>query len=345
MDQEVRAGVRGAGRLDVRRADAGVDVALAVPDVHAPAELLLDVGAEPHVGAEQDLGVGAVGLVDVAHDLDGVGRGAAVVGQRLDLGGRVDVHHDDPLRVAAPASRRAAPASIEAASEQPASRSGIRTVFSGQRIEAVSAMKCTPQKTIVSPLGRRRLAGEPERVADVVGHVLDLGHLVVVGEDHRAALGGQRAHLAPCSSAISCGERTRGAGLGGSHGQVHGSVSSVRERSRAGAECVSAPIEIHSTPVSRDRPERLRGVTPPLASSSARPRHLGDRGAQLLRVHVVQQQPRRAGRERLLDLLGVAHLDLQRRRELRRGAARARDRRARCRPAAAMWFSLIRIAS
>ena len=38
---------------------------------------------------------------------------------------------------------------IESASEQPASRSGISTVFSGERIEAVSAMKCTPQKAIV----------------------------------------------------------------------------------------------------------------------------------------------------------------------------------------------------
>ena len=38
---------------------------------------------------------------------------------------------------------------IDAASEQPARRSGISTVFSGERILAVSAMKWTPQKTIV----------------------------------------------------------------------------------------------------------------------------------------------------------------------------------------------------
>ena len=37
---------------------------------------------------------------------------------------------------------------IDAASEQPASRSGMSTVFSGARIDAVSAMKWTPQKTI-----------------------------------------------------------------------------------------------------------------------------------------------------------------------------------------------------
>ena len=41
----------------------------------------------------------------------------------------------------------------------------------------------------------RGLAGEPERVADVVGDVLHLGHLVVVGEDHRVPLGGERADL------------------------------------------------------------------------------------------------------------------------------------------------------
>jgi N-acyl-D-aspartate/D-glutamate deacylase len=34
---------------------------------------------------------------------------------------------------------------IESASEQPASRSGIRTVLSGESTDAVSAMKCTPQ--------------------------------------------------------------------------------------------------------------------------------------------------------------------------------------------------------
>jgi hypothetical protein len=38
---------------------------------------------------------------------------------------------------------------IDEASEQPARGSGISTVFSGERIAAVSAMKWTPQKTIV----------------------------------------------------------------------------------------------------------------------------------------------------------------------------------------------------
>jgi hypothetical protein len=37
---------------------------------------------------------------------------------------------------------------IDSESEQPAPRSGISTVLPGERTEAVSAMKCTPQNTI-----------------------------------------------------------------------------------------------------------------------------------------------------------------------------------------------------
>ena len=67
--------------------------------------------------------------------------------------------------------------------------------MSGDRTDAVSAMKCTPQNAITDGLRRGRLAREAERVADVVGDVLDLGQLVVVGEDDRVALVGERAHL------------------------------------------------------------------------------------------------------------------------------------------------------
>ena len=92
-------------------------------------------------------------------------------------------------------------------------------------------MKCTPQKAITSLVGGGGLLGEPERVAHVVGDVLDLGHLVVVGEDHGAALGGQRAHLVLHGGDVVQGE------------ERHGVASRESERSRAGAEWVSAPIE------------------------------------------------------------------------------------------------------
>ena len=85
---------------------------------------------------------------------------------------------------------------IESDSEQPASGSGISTVLDGERIEAVSAMKCTPQKAIVGLLGGGGLLRERERVADEVRDVLDLGQLVVVGEDHRVARARELADLA-----------------------------------------------------------------------------------------------------------------------------------------------------
>ena len=56
---------------------------------------------------------------------------------------------------------RSSSAVIESASEQPASRSGISTVFSGERIEAVSAMKWTPQKAIVDGVGIGGLRERP----------------------------------------------------------------------------------------------------------------------------------------------------------------------------------------
>jgi hypothetical protein len=47
-------------------------------------------------------------------------------------------------------SRRSESAVTKSAIGQPALRSGISTVFDGDRIFAVSAMKCTPQKTMTS---------------------------------------------------------------------------------------------------------------------------------------------------------------------------------------------------
>ena len=79
-------------------------------------------------------------------------------------------------------------------------------------------MKCTPQKTIVSRVRGGRAAREPERVADVVGDVLDLRHLVVVREDHRAALARQRAHL--LRQRCDLGGRERVAACEGAIGRV-----------------------------------------------------------------------------------------------------------------------------
>jgi hypothetical protein len=65
---------------------------------------------------------------------------------------------------------------IDSDREQPAPRSAISTVDH-------------------LGVGLRRLAGEAERVADEIRDVLQLGQLVVVGEDHGVALGRERADL------------------------------------------------------------------------------------------------------------------------------------------------------
>ena len=44
-------------------------------------------------------------------------------------------------------------------------------------------------------VGGGSLVREPERVAHEVGDILHLGHLVVVGEDHRPAFSRERAHF------------------------------------------------------------------------------------------------------------------------------------------------------
>src|ERR1700712_5497018 len=88
--------------------------------------------------------------------------------------------------------------------------------------------------------------GETGRVADVVGHVLDFRQLVIVGEDHRAALGCQFPHLRLDRGDVLQKERSVG---GTEHRKVHGSGSRISEKSSAGALCVSAPTEMNCTPV------------------------------------------------------------------------------------------------
>ena len=78
----------------------------------------------------------------------------------------------------------------------------------------------------------RRLLGEAERVADVVGDVLDLGHLVVVREDHGVALRGERADLGLERADVV--ELERGGG-----GAAAGTMGSVRDMARRLA-CVFA---------------------------------------------------------------------------------------------------------
>ena len=107
--------------------------------------------------------------------------------------------------------------------------------------------------------------------------------------------------------------------------RVTHSGSSSRLTSSAGAECVSAPTLMKSTPVSATA-RTVSSVIPPDASSSARPATSGDGLSQLVRGHVVEQQPRHARVERRAHLVErrALHLDLHAVRRALRIASRGR---------------------
>ena len=106
----------------------------------------------------------------------------------------------------------------------------------------------------------------------------------------------------------------------------HGSSSSFRERSRAGAECVSAPTGDEILAGRRHVPGRLEGHATARLERRA-PGDPRDSGAQLAEAHVVEQEARRTRAERRVDLVLVAAFDLERHAGmgLERGTGRLRD--------------------
>jgi hypothetical protein len=171
-----------------------VDVALAGPDVHAATCLPLDVGAEEHVRSEQDLGVVAVLVPYVLDHRDRVRRRAAVVGLRLDLGGRVHVHDDDG------AGMLRLPCAQLIGRDRVGERApGLEIgeqhrLLRGEDRGRLRHEVDTAEDDHLAARGRR-LAREPERVAHVVGDLLHLRNLVVVRQDHGVSLSRERAHL------------------------------------------------------------------------------------------------------------------------------------------------------
>ena len=187
VDEQLGVGVLGDPGLEVGAVDAGVDVALAEPDVHVlAAQLALHVGAEELVGAEQHLGVGG----DRGDDVDGVGRRAADVGLGLHGGGRVDVADDDGAGVLG------LPRPQLIGGDRLGEAAAGALVGDQHGLVVGEDLRRLGHEVDAAEHDRRRLglggdAGQPERVADVVGDLLDLGQLVVVGQDHGVALAGR----------------------------------------------------------------------------------------------------------------------------------------------------------
>ncbi len=239
-----------------------MDVALAQPDGELAAGYALEPHPEEHVGQEEDLAVGWDGV----DDGPGVARGAAVVALRLDRGRRVDIRdHDRARMLRLPVTKLVG-----------RDRIGERTP--GGEVRQKHALG---RREDLGRLGHERDAaeddrrlrcrrgnlGKPERVADVIGHVLDLGPFVAVGQDDGVVLAGQAADFG-----LQAGERRRVAGRGDDDragpgrerqvrrregGAVHGGgwrllrvqPATSSDTSSALAECVREPIETKSTPV------------------------------------------------------------------------------------------------
>lgn len=191
MDEEARVwdGVGPFG--EVCAIDPRMDVALAGPDSEVVAAgPAAYVRADELVGAEQHLTLDRDGL----DHLHGVGRRAAQSDSAFTSAVILTYETTTASGCCAFHSRSWA-AVIESVSEHRARASGISTVLSGARIFAVSAMKRTPQNTIVVASPAAANPAQCEGVAGVVGDVLDLRPLVVMRQDHRVALGGEPSYL------------------------------------------------------------------------------------------------------------------------------------------------------
>ena len=274
----------------------------------------------------------AVLAVDVLDDLDGVGGRHAVVGLGLDLGRRVDVHDDDRAGVLGlPGAQLVGGDRVRerAARVQVRQQHGLLGREHRRRLgHEVHAA----ERDHVG-VGRRRLLREAERVADEVGHVLHLGQLVVVGEDDGAALGGQRAYL------------VLQGGDGFQRQEVHGSVSRISERSRTGAEWVSAP-DRHVVYTRNGRIDQncLFDRSPPLTPRArpgrppGRPRR-APRRASCCRAAAGRRPASSASSISAASRTSTASRQVRPRRRARAAPPRRRRR------ASAEWFSLMRMKS
>ena len=229
VDEQLGVGRVGLPALDVRGTDAGVNVAFAEPDLQLAPGDALEPEAEVHVGQEQDLAIGR----DRLDHRPRVAGGAAEVAFGLHLGTRVHVGDDDRARVLR------LPRAQLGRVDRGRKRAAGAQIGDQHRLLGAEDRRGLGHEVHAAEEDRRRvrrgrLPREPQRVADEVGHVLHLGELVVVREDDRVTLAGERAHLLGQRRDVENGHATSR------------SSDTASER----AAWVSAPTEMKSTPVS-----------------------------------------------------------------------------------------------
>jgi hypothetical protein len=181
------------------------------------------------IGQEENLLLGRNRLDHRAN----VARGAAVVALGLDRRGGVDVgddHGAGMLRLPGPQLTGVDRFGKRAAGREVGNQDGLL----GRENLRCLGHEVNATEHDCPALGTSRFAREPERVAHEVGDVLNLGQLVVVGEDHRLSRARERPNLIL--------QRLDEFASQGS--------STSSETSRERAEWVRAPIEIAFTPVS-----------------------------------------------------------------------------------------------
>src|SRR6202158_5414424 len=189
--------------------------------------------------------------------------------------------------------------------------------------------------------GGGRLSRQSQRIADIVGHVLDLRDLVVVREDDRVACARQLADLAAHRWNVTGHAATRV--LGGVSFEVQNFYRHVfmtsRLKSRAGAECVSAPTEMRSTPA-RAAATAPSKVMPPDASNFARPAVIST-AFRMSSTSMLSRSTISA----LQSSASASCSSVSTSTSTGIAAFRARLIASRTPPAASMWLSLMRIAS
>lgn len=145
---------------------------------------------EELVGQEEDVAA----RIDRLHDLDGVGRGAADVGERLDLGCRVDVGDDDGIReVCFPLAQLLGSDRVG----ERATRTLVRDQDRLLRAEDLGGLghevHAAEHDGVLGYLGGH--TRERERITDVIGNVLNRRQLVVVRQQGRTSQIGEPSHF------------------------------------------------------------------------------------------------------------------------------------------------------